>query len=364
MATGLATSIFSKGAKDDYATLDAYKSSGKSVVNSLPVLPSDLSDIFKSVKFTDTPYNLLGSVDVLSASALSDQLKESAKGLGLKADSLTGGMVGKATTLLQSTKLSAQSMMCTVGEYSSKINVKDGMRMAKLATVLSQTKDLTGAVRVLNQSQNASILTSMIGEASDIGGGGVLTSLGKTIEENGILARVVKGSIPYVLNNSDVTLLREITNGAGGKVLNSLSPGFAKQFSSLYMPQNRYNLNYVQSYTTIFDSFDKIYDTWDKGSQNGESIGSILSTIAGTAAFRTMLGSGIAWILKSAADAEKKKRAQQQALARIYSQSTVSDQIKMYFPRTVMTGKYNRKSVKEETTDLRLLGRAINAALS
>lgn len=364
MATELASSIFSKGPSDEFAAVDAYVASGESIVNSLPLNKSSISDIFKSVKFTNKGFDALGTAKALSDTVLGEQLKEGVKSLGLKYADLPSAVINKTKTLLKSTPINAQAMICSVGDYTSKVSFSDAMRIGKLGVALSQANGVTDVIRTINKTQNAAVLTNLIGEGSDIGATGVLTSLRDTIAENGALTRVVKGTLPFVLKNSDISLLREVTGGAAGGILNSMCPGFTKEFSSLYSPKYSYNLNTIASYNAIFDSFDQINTVWDKASHAGESIGSILGIISGTPAFKTLLGSGVAWILKSVDDENKKKRAQEHALARIYAQSTVSSQIKMYFPRVVMIGKYNRKSQKDETLDIRLIGQSIGAFLS
>lgn len=364
MATQLAESIFSSGPKDAFATIDAYKAKGEAIVNSLPINLKDAKDIFASIRITNGSFDILGTAKLLDKTALGDFLKTSASGLGLKLNDLSKGLISKTTTLLEGAKLDAQSVMCSIGDYTNKASVLDMGRVAKLGYALSQVKGIDGAIKVVNQSQNSALLTGLIGEASDTGVGGVLTSLKGVMEDNSIVSKVIKTSLPFVLKNSDVSLLRELTGGGIGKVLNSVSPGFTKSFASIYNPQNNYNFSKPASFNNIIDSFDSIYTNWDTASQNGEDIFGIYNMLSGTKAFKTLVGSGVAYVMSEVQDEKKKKRAQAHALSRIYAETTLQEQIRNYFPGLIMGGTYNRKSQKEETIDIQVLGRSLNAFLS
>ena len=364
MTPQLATSIFSSGADEVFATIDGYKAKGEEILNSLPINLKDAKDIFAAIKFTKDGFDILGSAKALSKTVVGDYLKTTVAGMGLNINDLGPGIVAKTTALLQTTIPAAQDVMCKIGDYVNKASVSDYGRIAKLGYALSKVKGVSGVISVLNQGQYGAVLGNIIGEASDTGIGGVLTSIKNTIDENGTFIRVAKAAVPFVLKNSDISLLRELTNGVGGKLMNSIVPGFAKSFSSTFAPVHKYNLSRTASFGQIIDSFDGIYKNWDKASQNGETITNIFSMLSGTKEFKTLLGSGIAWVLSDQVDDQKKKRAQDHALAKIYGESTVHDQIKKYFPGMVITGSYKQRTLKQETTDIQLIGRSINAFLS
>lgn len=366
MVPQLATSVFSSGANEAFATIDGYKAKGQEIINSLPINLKDAKDIFASIKFTNDSFDILGTAKSLSSTVVGEYLKTTVAGMGLgvSLNDLGSGIVSKTTALLSTTIPEAQDVMCKIGDYVNKASVSDYGRVAKLGYALSKVNGVSGAISVLNQGQYGALLGNMIGEASDTGIGGVLSSLKNTIDENGVFIRVAKAAVPFVLKNSDVSLLRELTNGVGGKLMNTVAPGFAKSFMSTFAPVHKYNLSRTASFNSIIDSFDGIYSNWDKSSQNGESITSIVSMLSGTKEFKTLMGSGIAWVLSDQADAQKKKRAQDHALSRIYGESTVQDQIKKYFPGLVITGQYSKRLPKKEAVNIQLLGRSINAFLS
>lgn len=364
MAIQLATGVFTSGPKDEFATVDAYKSSGEEIINSLPINLKDAKDIFAAIKVGSNGFDLMGTAKGLSKTVLGEYLKTSASGLGLKLPDLGASVLEKTTTLLEKTGVDAQAVMCTIGEYTNKASALDMGRITKLGYALTQVKGVDGIVKVVNQAQNSALLSNLIGEASDLGVGGALSSLKGVIDDNGLISRVVKSSIPFVLKNSDVSLLRELTSGGVGNVLNSIAPGFTKSFASVYNPQYSYNFNRVGSFNSIVDAFDSVYNGWDQGKQNGQDIFSIFSMLSGTKAFKTLVGSGVAWIMGEVQDEQKKKRAQAHALSRIYAESTVKDQIQRYFPGLIMAGSYTRRSQKEETISIQVIGRSLNAFLS
>ncbi len=364
MSVQLASGVFSSGPKDDFATVDAYKSTGEAIVNSIPINLKDAKDIFASIRIKNGQFDIMGTAKYLDKTVVGDFLRTTASGLGLKINDLGAGVLAKTTKLLESVAPDAQSVMCSIGDYTNKASVMDMARVAKLGYSLSQVNGIGGIMKVVNQSQNSALLSNLIGEASDTGIGGVLTSLKDTINENGIISKVIKTSLPFVLKNGDVSLLRELSGGGIGNVLNSISPGFTKSFASVYNPQYSYNFSKVGSFNSIVDAFDNVYDNWDVASQNGESIFNIFSMLSGTKAFKTLIGSGVAYVMSEVQDGQKQKRAQAHALARIYAETTLQDQIKTYFPGLILGGKYTRKSKKEETIDIQVIGRSLNALMS
>lgn len=360
----LASSTFTAGPKDDLAAPDIYKTDAKSIISSIPISAKDVKDLFASISMKNGQFDILGTVGKLSKTQLGDNLTNLAKEMGTNVRELGNGVVGQATTLLAKTGIDAQAMMCTVGEYANKVDIKSIGSVLAIGKAVSSVTNVSQALNVASKAYSTGIFSGIVSEASNSGVAGVFTQIKDKITENGVLVNVAKAAMPFVLSNTDTRLLREITNSGIGRAVNDIVPGFTVAFSQVYNPRQGYSLSKIDSFESIIKSFNEIDSAWDKAKQGGADISSIFGILSGTKAFRNMIYTGVSYTIASIEDNQRKAKLQDMALASIYRKTTVGELLKKYFPSVPMLGSYQTKLPQEDTFDLKTIDRAARILLA
>lgn len=367
MTLTVASSTFTSGPKDELAAPDIYKLDPKKLITSIPIKASELSNIFSAITTKNGKFDVTGALDQFNKYDISAGLADSIKQLGANAREIGSDITKGATTLLEKATPGAKALSCTVGEYASKISWKDTKACLEIGAAVSSMNGSKDIIKVVNKAANTGIMSGVIEKASNMGMGGVFDSLKTTMQENGITSRVIKAAVPFVISNSDVKLLNEIAGGGFGRAIDAVSPGFTKAFTSVYRTTGS-NINNIDSFNGMIDAFDQISKDWDKVPMGGGLIGTITNLFSSSNAFRSVVYSGVMYGINYALNTDEQKskneRLEAMALASIYRESTVSEQIAKYFPNIVMIGKYNRRAAKEETVDIKMVSRAARLFLS
>lgn len=364
MTLPVASSTFTAGPKDTLAAPDIYKLDPKKIISSIPVKASQLTDLFSSITTKNGQFDIKGALGKLDKYDFTSDLSDAAKQLGANARELGSDVMGKATTLLEKATPGAKALSCKIGDYASAVNWKDTRAALEVGVALSSMNGAKDAVKVANKAASTGLFSGLIEKASSAGMSGVFDSLKNTMQENGVLSRVVKASVPFVLSTSNVRLLDELARGGVGRTIDAVSPGFTKAFTSTYRASGGY-LNNITTFTGVLGAFDSINKDWDKVSTGDGLIGSIVDLFSSSSAFRSVVYSGVMYGINYALTSEeqlsKNQRLERMALATLYKQSTVSEQIAKYFPNVVMIGKYDMRPAAQTTTDIKLLERAVRA---
>ena len=364
MALTLAASTFTAGAKDSLATVDIYKSNAQEIISSIPISSKDIKDLFSSIKMSNGKLDAFGTIKGLTNTQIGDNLNALAKDLVGNARDLGAGVMGQATDMLSKTGIDAQSLSCTIGEYSNKVGIGDLGKMVALGTAVSGASGISGALGVASKAYSAGMLSGIVSEASSSGVAGVFTTLKDTITENGVLVKVAKSAMPFVLKNTDIRLLNEITSSGVGSMLNGIVPGFTQSLSQAYNPSVGYSLTKIDSFSSIISSFDSLDATWNTAKQSGGDIWSIAGILAGSKAFKSMIYTGVSYFIGRTTEAREKEKLQAMALAQIYKKTTVKELVNQYFPTLPLLGQYSTRVPQEETVDLRLVDRMSRILLS
>ena len=334
------------------------------VLFGIPISAKDVKDLFASISMKNGQFDILGTVGKLSKTQLGDNLTNLAKEMGTNVRELGNGVVGQATTLLAKTGIDAQAMMCTVGEYANKVDIKSIGSVLAIGKAVSSVTNVSQALNVASKAYSTGIFSGIVSEASNSGVAGVFTQIKDKITENGVLVNVAKAAMPFVLSNTDTRLLREITNSGIGRAVNDIVPGFTVAFSQVYNPRQGYSLSKIDSFDSIIKSFNEIDSAWDKAKQGGADISSIFGILSGTKAFRNMIYTGVSYTIASIEDNQRKAKLQDMALASIYRKTTVGELLKKYFPSVPMLGSYQTKLPQEDTFDLKTIDRAARILLA
>jgi hypothetical protein len=155
----LASSTFTAGPKDDLAAPDIYKTDAKSIISSIPISSKDIKDLFSSIKMKNGELDIMGTLSGLSKTELGANLEAVAKELGTKARDLGSGVMADATTLLSKTSVEAQSLMCTVGEYANKVDIKKLGSVIAIGSAMSSVNGVSGALNVASKAYSTGIFS-------------------------------------------------------------------------------------------------------------------------------------------------------------------------------------------------------------
>lgn len=373
MTLPIASSTFTAGPKDDLASPDIYKLNPKKLINSIPVKANQITDLFSSISTKSGQFDIKGTLDKVSKTDIGNTVLDSVKELGANARELGSDITAKATTFLEKAAPGAKALSCKIGDYTNSINWKDVKEGAALVKAVQSVSGPNGVSNVINKAANTGIFSGMIEKAGDLGVTGVFDSIKTTVVENGLMVRMAKAATPYLLSKSNVKLLDELTRGGMGKALNTISPGFTKAFTSVYKQTGSTRINKITTFNGLIDSFDRIDSDWDKLLDSTDGGASIVSLLAGSNAFKSIVYSGIMYGIDYMSDEpavmSKNARLEAMAMTSLYRESTVSEQIARYFPNTVMIGRYDQRAAKEETVDMSvlnmdLLGKSIRSFLA
>lgn len=352
----LAGGSFSSGPKDDIATADVYKivsavNGGKSPITSIQELNASAA---------------LGSglygIDI-SESQAADFLSKGVDGLNFDSDLLTSRILGtssefrnsigeltqgmKNNALASTFKDQASKLSCTVGDVNGMVKSANIKEIGALGRFVNE---YTGS-KVFNGKDSGAIgglLGSVVQKASQLGVPGVFTSLTSTITDNGIITRMAKSVLPFAISGSDTRLLREITGGPAGKLVNVFSPGFTNNFSRSYQYSGNGAYGSQNVFSDVFKVYENVDSNWDVFDRNdlGGSALNLAMLVGGSRAFQNLVITGVKyWNTESNKPTPNPpvgfKFDPLYAIATAFPETTVSQAIQRDFPKAALLSVYN-----------------------
>ena len=345
----LADGAFSGGAKEEFATADIYKlagGAGKSITSI-----QELSQLPNTSLF-----------DKLDGSATADFLAKAKGGLKFDENLLTNRLLGtqnefkaqfgeltgamKKGALLDTFKDKAKYVLTTIKDTKSLVKaakIGDVKALGNFVNKYTGGKSFSGT----DKGAVGGLLGSVVSTASNLGVSGVFTTLAETVNDKGIIGRVTRAVLPFALKNSDSKLLKELTAGTAGKLINVISPGFTQSFSKAFKkPQGGGNTT-LSTFNDVFGAFKGIDKNWDKLTRgnDGNIALNLMSLMGGSKDFRNLITSGIRYYSteKAAGRPTPVPIDPLHALASSYSEVTVGRAIARDFPKVALLSLYNEK---------------------
>ena len=360
----LATGAFTAGPKDELATADIYKltSSSGSTINSIQSAVGKLeTSIFGNVgKELEDFMSSVGGEIKFDPKILSERIMGTSSELKNSFRELTGDMQNSA--LVETFKDKTNDLMCKIDDYksmASKANVTEVRALGNFINQYTGTKIFSSS----DKGALGGLLGSVVGKASDLGVTGVFTNLTKTITDNGLISKIVKVALPLAAKNSDFKLLREMSSSPAGRLINVFSPGFTSNMSRMYSQTSYSGRNTFNTYDDMLTSFSNINDQWDMLQRGEDNVAlNLVSLLGGSKDFQRLLLAGVSYY----ANKPETKSKREYALATIYKKRTVYEDIKRYFPTTVIMDLqrpvYTQPRV--EVKPAKMLAQALNTLFS
>lgn len=353
----IASGAFTGGPKDELASVDVYKIK---------------SALGKAVKPITSVQELSAEVDkwafdlTLDAGTANDFMSKVKGELTFDKDVLTKRLLGcnsefksafnelndklKNGAMLSTLKDKAKSVMCTINDTKSLVNsakIGDVQALGKFINKYTGTPIFSGQ----DKGALSGLLGSVVKTSSDLGITGAFKAITDTVKDNGIIGRVTRAVLPAVVKNSDTGLLKELTSGKAGMLINVVSPGFTQTFSRAFKYQGN-RATSLNSFEDIFGAFKNIDNSWDQLSRGGEgnTAVNLLSIMGGSKDFQNLMMTGVKyWSVE-----QKKQDGRRPAvpidpmymLVSAYQEVTVGQAVQRDFPKVALLSLYNQRLPK------------------
>lgn len=377
------TGAFTSGPLEEVATADIYKLTGGAKITSIQDLNLNL-DASSMFDFSLAPGGAKDYLTKLESGALpfnNDLLMGRLQGVADEGKGLMSGLTDamKKGAALATFKDKGGNLLVNLGGQFSKINpanMKDVRALGGFINKYTGTKVFSGK----DSGALSGLLSTVIGSASNLGVGGVFKTITDTVNDNGIIGRVTRAVLPIAMKNSDSKLLREMTSGPAGALINVFSPGFTQNFSRAFTYRGGNRGTKLNSFEDIFHSFENMDSQWKFLSREGSSDPALnlLSLVTGSKDFKNLMMTGVMhWATEKAAQRPTPVPVDPlYALAMTFHETTVGQAIHRDFPKVALLSVYNAKlprkngmprgmrgNQRSNVADARLISGAVGALL-
>ena len=354
-APTLAAGSFQCGPDDDVATADIYKlksamGAGIKPITSIQELTASIPDA--TFKFALTEDKVADFMSAAKGAAVFDKDLLTARILGtsseFKASFNELDAMLKKGALTNTFNDKASKFMCTINDAKSMV---DSANINSVKALGSFVNKYTGTPIFSGQDKGAiaGLLGSVVTTASKLGISGAFTSLSQTVNDNGIMGRVTRAVLPIAMKNSDTRLLREISSGQTGALINVFSPGFTQSFSRNFTYRSNNGGGSLNTFEDVFHSFENVDSQWDSLQRGGEgnSALNILAIMGGSKDFQRLVMTGVKyWTTESRTPGGKAPPVRvdpMMMLANVFPEITVGQAIKRDFPKVALLSVYNER---------------------
>lgn len=237
MGFKLTDTVFSTGADEALAAVDAFKVQNAKVINLLPELKQALdTDALTGLKGG----NLGEGVAFLSKTATA--------GLKVNSDALIKGVLSSNSGLigvLRSLPATLQAGITSAKEISKIVATVNGVKHlitnADLSTLQGVSKLISGVagapfpITFLDKTGLTELSTNLVREASRLGIPDAYGAFISGMDDKTILRALTKNLLPTVLGTSNLNLLSSIAATPLGQDVTKLMPSFARDFTKQFV---------------------------------------------------------------------------------------------------------------------------------
>jgi hypothetical protein len=343
------TGAFTSGPLEEVATADFYKLTGGAKITSIQELNLNL-DSNSMFDFSLAPGGAKDFLTKIESGALpfnNDLLMGRIQGVADENKGLMSGLTDamKKGAALATFKDKGAGFLVNIGGQFSSVNpanMKDVRALGGFINKYTGTKIFSGK----DSGAMSGLLSTVIGKASDLGVGGAFKAITDTVNDTGIIGRVTRAVLPIALKNSDSKLLREMTSGPAGKLINVFSPGFTQNFSRAFTYRGNSGKS-LNSFEDVFHSFESIDSQWKFLSRegSGDPALNLLSLVTGSRDFKNLMMTGVKyWATEKANQRPTPVPIDPlYALASTFHETTVGQAISRDFPKVALLSVYNAK---------------------
>lgn len=394
---GLATSSFTTGPKDEVAAVDVYalgeeinKSSDKVFTSVKDLDTSEFKNLYKLV---NNPTEL---ADFIKSAKTTGELQIDESSLMRRLTDASSDIKHGFTDLTQSVKNSAAFTLSK--ETKSKISC--AIDDARVLVSASKIKDINGLASFFNKYTKTStfkkqdtgaisgILSSVVAKTSELGIPDAYKSIAGNILDNEILQKVTKTLLPIAIAKGNPDLLRQLSYGPYGKVLNSFFPGATRALIGNFSLKGG-SARPISTIDDLLGTIGRIDSAAGRAMRNGEEIFDVTEFLGGSRDFQRLLASSAAFFMDGAPRQNGKYPSAfttirtpkgheiyaAYGLAGYYQKTTAAASVKKYFSKIALTGTYDMslprpaftprtmvQAPKRQTTDPRLLNHIFASA--
>ncbi len=351
-APTLAAGSFQCGPDDDVATADIYKlksamGAGIKPITSIQELTASIPDA--TFKFALTEDKVADFMSAAKGAAVFDKDLLTARILGtsseFKASFNELDAMLKKGALTNTFNDKASKFMCTINDTKSMV---DSANINSVKALGSFVNKYTGTPIFSGQDKGAiaGLLGSVVTTSSKLGISGAFTSLAQTVNDNGIMGRVTRAVLPIAMKNSDTRLLREISSGTTGSLINVFSPGFTQSFSKNFTYRSN-GPRPLGTFEDVFHSFENIDNQWDSlpRGEEGNTAFNLLAIMGGSRDFQSLVMTGVKyWMTEKTNNPGTIPPVRvdpMMSLANIFQEITVGQAIKRDFPKVALLSVYD-----------------------
>lgn len=344
----LASTVFATGPQDSLATIDVYSKKNATIVNSIQDISkkydTDLASVLRGGDWlsnsmpvianvaqgliTINKDNLISRIGSLSNSinsafkSLPNDLKDSVLGAA-------GDGTGKALVTLAG-----------VATAVSRTNFTNLQSVGQLINGIAGNSNL---IKIDDKDSFAGLLVGTIKEATRYGIPNSVGAILSTVGDSDTLSRVIAGIMPDVIRTSDVRSLFSLADSANKHMVPLINRYLVDDFSKNYRSGFGYAPNeLLVEYQMMMDAFKNLDGLWDIkmryfDDDTSEEVLDLTRVLAASSDFQEVMKAS----LKVSADPRDKFFA----LASIFQQTNVYQEVKNLLPLSVLT--VNNKSVSE-----------------
>jgi hypothetical protein len=291
----LAKTTFLSGPDDKLATIDVYKKSDSTPVNSIQVLENLSFDVNSlNSLLSGKGSKLIPVLKLLNKSKSLDQISSRLFGGNVSLKSLYSDLSSAAKNSLGLTGNLQDKITATFKGLQSDIKI-DGFNDAKAIGGLVNeftNKAYTGSFKDFGGI--TSLVTNLTRQGAELGLPKVFSTLATYVADDKILASAAGQLLPFASSKGDMNLFLDIASSTIGKQIKGINPGIINAMIKTFrMPAGMDQRQSGPYYNTVNTSFRGVNPTWNKYKKpSGATILAGLA-IAGAPSFIKLLKSGV-----------------------------------------------------------------------
>lgn len=264
MATNnqLASAVATILPNEDLAKIDVYKEKAAGIVNSiqdqLNAFGVDLGAIIRGgASVASLLPSIVDKAGKLSEGAILERLAAASDITKSVFNKLPLETIGTATEYLKQ----SQDLIVSVQGVVKLAQNTDFSNVRALGEFVNKVygSDIVGFT---DPNSKAGVMIGLIGDCQKAGFGNVFNQMTEQLKGD-VLNKVAAGCVEIGIKESDITLLRDISDKMGDGFIKQVSPNVLKDFASNFKLKETINPESISTtFSTIIETFDKIDENW------------------------------------------------------------------------------------------------------
>ncbi len=350
MTPQLAKPTFLSGAQDELAAADVYTRTTGNVINRIQSLLGaediDLSAVLRGGDFLLKQLPIItglgaGGSLLLNKDNLISRLVASSSTLSRSIQSLTGDLSNSLVAQVGLSLPTAGEIYSKVGDVVQMVGSSALNSVSALGTMINQITGQSGLYTVVDKDALVGLYTGVVREATRFGLPDSFSSLMGAVTDPYIVSRVAAQALPQLVNSSDARGIYAMAERLAPGALTMTYPRALNDFSSRYnYPRGSQDQTRRSEFTSVIDTYQKVQPGWDSCKRTTTAGVSqavdVTQLQGGSSAFKQLIAAGV-----MGASSEDVKLY---AIATLFAPTTVDQELRRQFPRTVFAGNNRQRS--------------------